>query len=325
MNEKKLNILLSFDLYDKHLDVFKQHCTISVNWYRVDFLNLPDNYYALLKNAHVIVSRKDLSEKEYQNAPNLKLLQIPIAGYESINCDRAEKYGVFVCNNGGANAISVSEHVFLLILALKRQFIFHYQSIKHGPWRNKKYSNLEMANKIIGVIGLGNCGKEVVKRAKAFEMEIWYYDIRRASKEYEDLFGLKFMPFKTIMREVDIITFHVPLTRLTDKIINKTSLKWMKPDSILINTSRGGIIDEHALSETLKKNQIKGACLDVFENEPLSKDSPLRKLENIILTPHCAASYESIFRMCKNVSKNIERIYYHRKPLFRVVDWNKVS
>lgn len=319
---KDFIILVSHDIYNANIEWFKSNGLSEFKWISIDFLKKPDNYFELLKNAVCIISRDDVTEEEYLLASDLKLLQTPIAGYENISLERAASHGVYVCNNGGANSISVSEHVFLLILSLFRQFPYHYNSLKTGKWKNRKYSNIEMCGKSIGIIGLGNCGKELAKRAQSFDMEVFYYDIRPELETYAKPLGIQFLPFDEIMRTCDIVSFHVPLTKHTNKMANMDTLSLMKPEAVIINTSRGGVVCEESLFKILKEKRIFGAALDVFEKEPLDENSPLLGLDNLILTPHCAPSYESVLKARKIMLANIIKIYKNLTPDFTVINYN---
>jgi D-3-phosphoglycerate dehydrogenase len=308
-------ILLTQDLEEKIGKTLRAQSPSHFEWIPMDFFQRPKNFTAILKNVDAIVARVDLTEEEYGLAPKLKLLQVPMSGFDHIDLKRARRHKVWVGNNGGANATAVAEHVFLLILALYRQFLFHLQSVKDGSFLNKKYSNLELCGKTLGIVGLGYCGKALAKRAKAFEMQVMYYDIRRDCV-FEKEWGLEFQPFKTLMRKSDILSLHVPLTAKTRVMICSKSLSWMKPEAILINTSRGQVVDENVLAEVLKNQFLRGAGLDVFEKEPLPLSSPLLSLKNCILTPHCGPSFETLTRLAENMLINLKAVDTGTPPVF---------
>jgi D-3-phosphoglycerate dehydrogenase len=308
-------ILLTQDLEEKIGKTLRAQSPSHFEWISMDFCKRPKNFKKMLQNADAIVSRVDLTEEEYNSASKLKLLQVPISGFDHIHLERAWRHGVWVGNNGGANAKAVAEHVFLLMLAVQRQFLFHLQSVKDGSFLNKKYSNLELCGKTLGIVGLGYCGKALAKRAKAFEMPVLYFDIRRDSI-FEKEWGLLFRPFKTLLRQSDIVSLHVPLTQKTKHMMDTQSLSWMKPESILINTSRGEVVDESALTKAIKNKALRGAGLDVFEKEPLPLSSPLLSLKNCVLTPHCGPSFETLARLAKNILINLKAVDSGTPPVF---------
>ncbi len=316
-------ILLTQDLEEKIGKTLRSQSPSHFEWIPVDFVRRPDNFRALLKDANAIVSRVDLNEEEYKAASKLKLIQVPMSGFDHVDLKRAARHGVRVGNNGGANAKAVAEHVFLLMLALQRQFLFHVQSVKEGSFKNKKYSNLELCGKSLGIVGLGYCGREVAKRAIAFEMKVSYFDIRRNSV-FERARGLYFKSFESLMRESGIVSLHVPLTNKTRHLVNQTSLSWMKPESLLINASRGEVVDEKALAEALKNGRLRGAGLDVFEKEPLPLSSPLLSLTNVVLTPHCGPSFETLGRLAENMLANLKAVHAGKPPVFEALDYESL-
>jgi len=211
--------------------------------------------------------------------------------------------------------------VFLLVLNLYRQFLYHNKAIMEGPWENKKYLNLEMFGKTIGIVGLGKCGKEVAKRAKAFGMKVIYYDIHR-DFSFETSYDVEFIDYNDLLSISDIVTYHVPLTHKTKNMINEKTLVLMKDSSLLINVARGEIQNETDLYNSLEKKKIRGAGIDVFKQEPIQRESPLLTLSNVILTPHCAPSLESTYRMRDNILHNVIKIFKGEKPDFRVIDYD---
>lgn len=319
---KNITVLANNNVYDQFLKEWHKTEFPSVCW-----LNNKNKHYtpSQLQRADIIITRNDLSPKEYSQAKNLRLLQIPIAGYEQFEISLAKKQNIHICNNGGANAPSVAEHAILLMLTLHRQFIYHWQHATVYPWENRKYQNLELMGKKLGIIGLGNCGKELVKRAGAFGMHISYFDIFKAPKAFEKKWDLSFLPLNTLLTESDIVSLHVPLTIHTRHLLNAKKLSLLKPESFLINTARGEVIDEPALIQLLRDRKISGAGLDVFEKEPLPEDSPLRQMKNVILTPHCAPSYESTLRLKNNIANNIKKIIQGKKPDFIINDYENLT
>jgi phosphoglycerate dehydrogenase-like enzyme len=242
------------------------------------------------------------------------LYQVPTAGYDHVDLNRAVCYGVLVGNNGGANAISVAEHVFMLMLAIYRHLLFHHETVCDATWVNLKHQNLELSGKKLGIIGLGHVGRAVTERANAFGMNVFYYDVKRAPGSYETFQKLTYLSLTELVKQMDIVSLHVPRTTNTIGMINREVLGEMKKDSILINTSRGEVVVESDLLEFLQKKQIRAAGLDVFEQEPLSSGHPLTKLENVVLTPHCGPSYETHKHLGERIVENIRAIYFGYVP-----------
>lgn len=321
-NSKTITVLANSDIYDQFLKGWNETEFPSVCW-----LNNKNRHYppSELQKADIIITRKDLSPEEYAQAKKLKLIQIPIAGYEQFHLSLAKKQNIYICNNGGANAPSVAEHAILLMLALQRQFIYHWQHATQYSWENRKYQNLELMGKKLGIIGIGNCGQELVKRAQAFGMRLFYFDIFKISSDFEKKWGLSFLPLIQLLSQCDIVSLHIPLTTHTRHLFDAKKLSLLKPHAFLINTARGEVIDESALIQVLKDKKISGAGLDVFEKEPLPENSPLRKLKNVVLTPHCAPSYESTLRLKNNIANNIKKIIQGKKPDFIVKDYENLT
>lgn len=196
----------------------------------------------------------------------------------------------------------------MLVLCTYRKLLFHHCAVTQGPWVNRKYDNIEMYGKRIGIVGLGNVGKQVAQRAYGFGMDVVYNDIIRPDPEFERKYSLQYLSFEDLLATSDIVTFHVPLTSRTENMINNASLCLMKKGSVLINTSRGKVQDENALYEALASGRLKGAGIDVFRTEPLPRDSKLLLLDNVVLTPHNGPSKETQDRVLDTMVNNIRRI-----------------
>lgn len=263
----------------------------------------------------------DMGPSFHAKAPKLKLIQLLSAGFDAVDTEAAKAAGVPVCNNGGANAISVSEHAILLMLAVARRLIWQHENVRSGRWRGNGPAPqmFELANKTLGIVGLGNIGKKTARLAKAFGMNVVYYDIRRLSEDEEDQLGVRFRVLREILRESDFISLHVPLNDCTKHMIGKMQLEEMQPHAILVNTARGPVIDEKALYDHLAEGKIFGAGLDVLDQEPPPADNPLFALDNVVLTAHFAGptsdNHTSRFR---NAFDNFQRVERGEKPLWRV-------
>ena len=288
----------------------------------VDFNHPDENLKALLSHADAIIGQVNLSDSQFKSAGKLKIIQTLSAGYDKIDLEKAGQYKVRIANNNGENAVSVAEHVLMLIFALYRRLLFHHHSVTNGPWKNLKHTNRELSGKTLGIYGLGHVGKALAQRASALGVKVQYFDILRQF-EAEKKWRLKYVFPEDLLKSSDIISYHVPKTKFTRKIINHNSLKQMRPDALLINTSRGDVQDETAIYEALSSGQISGAGIDVFEVEPLPENSPLRKLKNVVLTPHSSPDMESYIRTIRNALDNLIRVSKFEEPQSLAVDYEK--
>ena len=256
----------------------------------------------------------------FRSAPNLKLVQLLSAGYDHVDIEAARKAKVPVCNNGGANALAVAEHTIMLILAVLKRVVQFHNSVAAGKWRVGNPADVrvyEMGNKTLGIVGLGNIGKKVARRARAFETKVQYYDIRRLSEADEDALGVRFVLFDELLRTSDIVSLHVPLDDSTRNLIDARGLGLMRREAIIVNTCRGPVIDENALYDALKNNRIAGAGLDVMVEEPPKEGHPFFGLPTVTLTPHSAGpTWENWTARFRNGFDNIQRVAAGRAPLW---------
>ena len=255
-----------------------------------------------------------ISDRVLQAAPKCKLIQLLSAGYDEMNLPLAEDLGIAVANNGGANRVAVAEHTIMLMLATHRRMMWYANNVKAGRWKeeqDRKIDVFELEGKTLGIIGMGNIGRQVARRAAAFDLELQYYDkYHPLTPVEEETMGIKSVPMDTLLETSDIVSTHVPLTRETYGMIGKRELELMKPTSVVINTSRGGIIDEEALAEALISGTISAAGLDVMEHEPPDPNDPLLQIENLIITPHTAGpTLESIPKRAANAFENIQHVW----------------
>ena len=218
-------------------------------------------------------------------AKKLKLVQTG-AGFDNVDIDACTQLGIWVANAAGVNAQAVAEHVMALILSYYKNIPFLDAFMKNKLNENQlDYTGSELTGKTIGIIGLGAIGKKVAAFCRVFDMNVLAY--ARNAVVQSDGF-VKITDFDTLVSTSDIISIHLPLNQQTKQLINKAVFKKMKKTTLFINTARGGIVNQSDLIDALKNRDILGACLDVFESEPLPIDSELRDLDNVILTPHTA-------------------------------------
>jgi phosphoglycerate dehydrogenase-like enzyme len=262
-----------------------------------------------------------LDDASYKVAPKLKLYQLLSAGYDDVDLEAARRARVPVCNNGGANAISVSEHAVMLMLAVSRRVIWQHGNVSAGRWRGNGPAPVmyELFDKTLGIVGLGTIGKKVARIARALGMRVQYYDIARLPEHEEDAHGVRFRLLRELLATSDIVTMHVPLNDSTRHMIGVNELALMKPTSVIVNTSRGPVIDEVALTKVLADHKIFGAGLDVFDQEPPPPDNPLLKLDNVLLTSHFAGpTWDNHTARFRNAFDNVQRVARGEKPLWVV-------
>ena len=251
-----------------------------------------------------------------EKAPKLRLVQTG-AGYDNVDLAACTARAGQVCSAPNVNADAVAEHVMAFLLCWYKNILPLDRFLKsRAPESELFYVGAELSEKTIGIVGMGNVGKKLAACCGAFHMRVL-----GCSRHPFTLEGVEPRDLTDLCRESDVISLHVPLTADTRHLIGAEALGLMKPDALLINTARGAVIDEAALVEALRQRRIGGACLDVFEDEPLPVDSPLRELENVILTPHTAGLPDGVKfhkKRCAYFIRNIERILNGEPPEGRV-------
>ncbi|MEM2321479.1 MAG: glyoxylate reductase [Candidatus Bathyarchaeia archaeon] len=254
----------------------------------------------------------------FNAAPKLKIIAHMAVGYDNIDVEEATKRGIYVTNTPGVLTETTADLAWALLMAIARRIVEADRYVREGKWKVAWHPIMLLGRDIygatLGIIGAGRIGSSIARRARGFNMKILYYDIIRRP-ELEKEFDAEYVDLDTLLRESDFITIHVPLTKETYHMINAERLKLVKKTAYIINTSRGAVIDEKALYEALREGRIAGAALDVFEQEPISMDNPLLKLDNIVLTPHIgSASYETRSKMAEMVAENLIAFFEGRVP-----------
>ena len=244
----------------------------------------PDACAPHLADAEVVIPEHVLVDDAFlAQAPRLRFVQVG-AGYDNVDLAACSRRGVQVCNAAGLNADAVAEHVMALLLCHYKNICSLNQFMHTGcsaPLPD--YHGGELSGRTLGLVGLGHIGRAVAVRAQAFGLRVLGWSYRPI-----EIPGGESVSLSQLFAESDIVSLHVPLKANTRHLIDDAALAQMKPGALLINTARGGLIDEAALVRALQSGTISGACLDVFAEEPLPADSPLRQLDNVILTPHTA-------------------------------------
>jgi phosphoglycerate dehydrogenase-like enzyme len=257
----------------------------------------------------------------FRRAPALKLVQVPGHGFDHVNLADASAAGVPVATvaSSGAEAHTVAEMAILLAGVASRRVLQGHRAVLEGRWGALAMLQdgvFELAGKTIGLVGLGRIGREVAKRARAFDMRVIYHDVFRISPEQEGEIGVEFRELDSLLGEADIVSLHAPLTPDTRGLIGERTLALMKPNAILVNTSRGPLVDAPALAKALREGKIRAAAIDVFDPEPPPPDLPLYELDNVVLSPHMAGvTGESILRIIAAALENCRRVARGEAPL----------
>jgi len=222
-------------------------------------------------------------------SPELRVVVRAGTGLDNVDRAAAESRGVVVRNTPNANTLSVAELTFAMLLALERHIAEAAEDLKSGRWEKSKYAGRELHGRTLGVIGFGRIGREVALRARAFGMPVIAHDpmVRIAPAGFD---WVKVTDRDSVLRDCDALTLHVPLTDDTRHSIGAREFSLMKPDAVLVNASRGGVVDEAALQISLESGRLRAAAVDVFEKEPAPADHPLLKLANVLPLPHLGAA-----------------------------------
>ena len=249
--------------------------------------------------------------------PRLKIVANYAVGYDNIEVSYAKKKGIVITNTPGTLEHAVAEHAFALLLAAARnipQADAFMRAGRYRRWEPLLFIGTELQGKILGIVGLGRIGAGVAQRAAGMGMKVQYYDVRR-NPEFEKKYQASYRSLKSLLLSADFVSLHVPLLPSTRHLIGTSELSWMKKSAYLINTSRGAVVDEKALVAALRRKQIAGAALDVYEREP-KLTSGLTKLPNVILTPHIAsATIEARTAMSELAARNILAVLQGKKAL----------
>lgn len=266
----------------------------------------------------VLVATRPLPAALIEAAPNLRMIQHQGVGYDNTDVQAAARCGIPVALCPAGTIIGVAEHTILLILAIYKQLVRADRSVREGEWLqfSLRSDSFEIAGKTVGLVGLGRIGREVAKRAQAFEADVVYYDIIRQNEALEKRLNVRYLPLEELLAIADIVSLHLPMTPESRHLIKAETLRLMKRGAILINTSRGALVDEKALLEALESGQLGGAGLDVFEKEPPDINNPLFKRWNVIVTPHISAgTKDALVAKMDAAFANMVRVTEGKQPL----------
>lgn len=283
--------------------------------------DVPDDVAAEAEFLVVPPGASQVDAQFLNRATRLRLVQVPGHGFDHVDVAAATAAGIPVATiaSSGAEAHTVAEMTILLAGAASRRMLDGDRALRAGEWGTLSMLQrgiFELAGKTIGLVGLGRIGREVAKRARAFDMRVLYFDVVRPSAEEESAAGVEYRGLEELLGESDIVSLHAPLTPKTRGLINEQTLAKMKPNAVLVNTSRGPLVDASALARGLRDGVIRAAAVDVFDPEPPPADLALYELDNVVLSPHMAGvTAESIMRIIAAALENCRRVARGEQPL----------
>jgi len=268
------------------------------------------------KDVDVIITGGPITGRVIRAASKLRIIQTTSVGFEYIDEAAAAEKGVIICNVAGVNANSVVELDFGMILDIARRIGAHNRLMRAGGWdRVEPERQVEIRGSTIGIIGLGAIGSRMAQFAHlALDMKVLAYDPYITEARAQQ-FSAKLVDLETVLKESDVVTVHVPLNEETHHMIGENQLRLLKPTAIFVSSARGPVVDEKALIKVLQEKRISGACLDVFEVEPLPKDSPLRSLDNVTLVPHIGSTPGILETMRETAIWNVIRVAKGQPPM----------
>ena len=274
----------------------------------------PDEQIRAASDADALIINKTVLTREYLSAcPKLKCVCLLATGYNNVDLEAARELGIAVCNVPGYSTDAVAQLTFSFILNFATHMIPYAESVRNGAWmRCPSYTYYgweirELAGKAIGIIGFGNIGRRVAALAHAFGMRVLVHTRTVPPDRSGIPFPAAFLQLDDLLKEADFVSLHCPLTEQTRSMINRETIAHMKRTAFLINTSRGAVVDELALTEALNSGRIAGAGIDVLDQEPMRPDCPYRNAKNILITPHIAwAAREARERLIAEVAENLK-------------------
>jgi D-3-phosphoglycerate dehydrogenase len=258
-----------------------------------------------LVGAHALIirSRTKIDEELLKKARQLQVIITCTSGFDHIDLNATEKWGVTVMHTPTANIESASQLTWSLVLSCVNNLIPAYKMVKAGDWNRDQITGMELAGRTYGIIGLGRIGSKVAEFAQAFGMTVIAYDPYQEDEVFERL-KIPRMSYEEVLKSADVLSFHVPKTLETENMLNRSQFEYIHRGVVLVNTSRGSVINEQDLCEAIEKGWIRSAGLDVFDKEPLQRTSKLLNLPQVVLTPHIGANTEDAFYKASQIAAN---------------------
>jgi D-3-phosphoglycerate dehydrogenase len=257
--------------------------------------------HVISAHALLIRSRTQIDEALLAKARNLQVIITGTSGFDHIDLEATKKWGITVMHTPTANIESAAQLTWALVLACASQILKAHRMVKSGEWDRHQVTGFELSGSHYGVIGLGRIGQRVAQIATAFGMNVMAYDPYQDDEVFERL-KVQRVSYEEILKSTDVISFHVPKTQETERMLNRSLFDYLNRKLILVNTSRGTVIHENDLCEALDKGYLKAVGLDVYEKEPLSRNSKLLQYSNVVLTPHIGANTEEAFYKASKVA-----------------------
>lgn len=283
--------------------------TLGDGWEVTGAASAEDDLTALEEADAILIAISELTAPLIDKAHALRLIQTPSHGFDHVDIDAAAARDIAVCNVGtsGAESGTVAEHAMLLMLACARRLVDGHEGLRRGEWPSLSSDTIELQGKTLGIIGLGHIGREVAKRAKAFGMKLLYFDPVPAEEDVEAELRIEPVDLNDLLERSDVVTIHVPLMASTRHLIGPEEIARLKPGAILVNTSRGPVVDNAAVARAANEGRIV-AGIDVYDPEPPPEDHPLRSASNVVLSPHIAGTTrESVVRIMAAAIDNLSR------------------
>ncbi len=280
----------------------------------------PETVAPLMKQANAVVLRTgiQITRELMEQADDLWMISRTGGGVDNVDLDAATDHGIIVTSSLGANTTSVIEHAMAMLLALNKQILLMDREVRNNNFRIR-YRNLprDLRGRVLGILGFGRIGSGLARALhEMFDMKILANDeylSMEAKSSYQS--WVEFTSLEDVLRRSDMVSIHIPLTDETRGIIDRKQIESMKPEAFLVNTSRGGVINEGDLIRALQERKIAGAGLDVFESEPIEPDNPLLTLDNVVLTPHSAAlTLECVTRMATSSAERVVALFQGNRP-----------
>ena len=325
MNSNKYKVLVVQGLHEQGLEMLKQRSDIEFN------VLLSDDENEILEAAKdvngITVRTAQITEKIINSSKNLQVISRHGVGYDSINLKSLNNKKIPLTIAAHSNMISVSEQAMFFLLALNKNIFYYDDFTRKGDWTNRwDVKAWDLAGKNIMVIGFGRIGSNFVKRALAFDMNVYVYDPYVDHKKIKKSGAIVIENFKDNLSKMDAITLHCPKNEETTNLFTKKEFQTMKKNAFIINCARGGILNEEDLYEALLNKKIAGAGLDVFDVEPTPSTNPLFKLKNVILSPHIAGvTVESTVRMATETVQNVLDVFDNKVNKSVVVNLKEIG
>lgn len=300
-----MKVLVADPVGDEGIDILRAVAEVDIkpDLEPEELISIIGDYDAL-----VVRSQTQVTARVIEAGEKLQIIARAGVGVDNIDIDEATRRGIVVVNTPTGNTTAAAEHTIALMFALARHIAQANTLLKSGKWQRNKFMGVELRNKVLGIIGLGNVGSEVARRARGLEMKLIAYD-PFVSEDYARNFQVELTNLNRLLKEADFITIHVPLTTSTRQLIGPKELALVKPTVRIINTARGGLINEEALVKAVREGRVAGAAVDVFSEEPCTS-SILFEEDNIVVTPHLGASTaEAQAMVAEDVAEQIISVF----------------